>query len=133
MVKGKYEQEFRDAMDVEIKSIMDHGTFEEVYCPEGVTPITCRWVYDFKRNEFGKVIKFKARLVVQGYKQQFGIDYEKTFSSTAQIRSFRIMVALSVLYDLPVYQYDIKNAFLNSKMDKEVFVHWPPRLREPDS
>ena len=126
MVKGKYEQEFRDAMDVEIKSIMDHGTFEEVYCPEGVTPITCRWVYDFKRNELGKVIKFKARLVVQGYKQQFGVDYEKTFSSTAQIRSFRIMVALSVLYDLPVYQYDIKNAFLNSKMDKEVFVHWPP-------
>ena len=126
MVKGKYEKEFREAMDVEIKSIMDHGTFEEVYCPEGVVPITCRWVYDFKRNEFGKVIKFKARLVVQGYKQQFGIDYEKTFSSTAQIRSFRIMVALSVLYDLPVYQYDIKNAFLNSKMDKEVFVHWPP-------
>ena len=85
MVKGKYEAEFREAMDVEIKSIMDHDTFEEVYCPEGVTPITCRWVYDFKRNELGKVIKFKARLVVQGYKQQFGVDYEKTFSSTAQI------------------------------------------------
>ena len=83
-------------------------------------------MYDFKRNELGKVIKFKARLVVQGYKQQYGVDYEKTFSSTAQIRSFRIMVALSVLLDLPVHQYDIKNAFLNSKMDKEVFVHWPP-------
>ena len=46
MRKGKYEQEFCKAMDVEINSIMDHGTFEEVYCPEGVTPITCRWVYD---------------------------------------------------------------------------------------
>ena len=45
MRKGKYEQEFCKAMDVEINSIMDHGTFEEVYCPEGVTPITCRWVY----------------------------------------------------------------------------------------
>jgi hypothetical protein len=113
-------------MNTEIDSIVEHGTFEEVYCPKGVTPITCRWVYDYKRNEKGKVIKFKARLVVQGYKQQYGIDYEKTFSSTAQIRSFRIMVSLAVLYDYDIYQYDIKNAFLNSKMDKDVYMHWPP-------
>jgi hypothetical protein len=126
MRKGKYEKEFMSAMDAEIDSIMEHGTFEEVYCPEGVVPITCRWVYDFKRNEHGKVIKFKARLVVQGYKQQFGVDYEKTFSSTAQIRSFRIMVSLAVLFDYQIHQYDIKNAFLNSKMDKEVYMHWPP-------
>ena len=126
MRTGIYEQEFREAMDVEIKAIMEHGTFEEVYCPEGVTPITCRWVYDFKRNEQGKVIKFKARLVVQGYKQQFGVDYEKTFSSTAQIRSFRIMCSLAALFGYPIYQYDIKNAFLNSKMDKEVYMQWPP-------
>ena len=126
MLKGKYEEEFRDAEVSELGSIEKHGTFEEVSRPDGVTPITCRWVYDYKRNKQGKVIRFKARLVVQGYKQQEGIDFDKTFSSTAQIRSFRIMVALSIIYDLPIHQYDVSNAFLNSKMDRDVYMEWPP-------
>jgi hypothetical protein len=48
MMKSSYQEEFREAMDTEIKSIMEHGTFEETYCSEGVAPITCRWVYDYK-------------------------------------------------------------------------------------
>jgi hypothetical protein len=94
MLKTKYEAEFKEAELSELDSIDKHGTFEEVELPKGAVPITCRWVYDFKRNKEGKCIRFKARLVVQGYKQQEGIDFDKTFSSTAQIRSFRTMVAL---------------------------------------
>ena len=130
MLKGNYEKEFKDAELSELESIRKHGTFEEVDRPRGATPITCRWVYDYKRNKEGKVTRFKARLVVQGYKQQEGIDFDKTFSSTAQIRSFRIMVSLSVIFDLPIHQYDVSNAFLNSKMDREVFMEWPPGYEE---
>ena len=126
MLKTNYEAEFREAELSELDSIDKHGTFEEVELPKGAVPITCRWVYDFKRNKEGKCIRFKARLVVQGYKQQEGIDFDKTFSSTAQIRSFRTMVALSIIYDKPIWQYDVSNAFLNSKMDRDVYMQWPP-------
>ena len=126
MLKSKYESEFKKAELSELESIEKHGTFEEVNLPEGAVPITCRWVYDFKRDEKGKVIRFKARLVVQGYKQQEGIDFDKTFSSTAQIRSFRTMVAVSIIFDKPIWQYDVSNAFLNSKMDRDVYMLWPP-------
>ena len=48
MMKSPNLEELREAMDTEIKSIMEHGTFEETYCSEGVASIACRWVYDYK-------------------------------------------------------------------------------------
>lgn len=91
--------------------------------PENRTPITCRWVYDLKRNSKGEIILFKARLVVHGYKQLEGIDFNKTFSSTVQVRTFRVLMALAVLRGLKVTHYDISNAFA---LEEEIYMEWPP-------
>ena len=80
-------------------------------CPPGRTPITCPWVYDMKRNDANEIYKFKARLVVQGFKQEEGVDFQKTFSSVSQMRIFRLLCSLTVKYDLRIAQYDIGNAF----------------------
>jgi len=126
MLKDTHADEYIQAELVELAGIHKHGTFKSVVAPPGVTPITCRWVYDIKRNKDGSIEKFKARLVVHGYKQVAGIDFNKTFSSTTQIRTFRLILALATELDLDITQYDVSNAFLNGFLEEPVFMEYPP-------
>ena len=126
MLKDAHADEYIQAELVELAGIHKHGTFKSVVAPPGVTPITCRWVYDIKRNKDGSIEKFKARLVVHGYKQVAGIDFNKTFSSTTQIRTFRFILALATELDLDITQYDVSNAFLNGFLEEPVFMEYPP-------
>jgi hypothetical protein len=110
----------------ELTGILKHGTWEVVIRPKDRTPITCRWCYDIKRNNKNEIILYKARLVVHGYKQVEGVDFNKTFSSTAQMRTFRTIVMLAEAFDLDLTQYDISNAFLNGELEEEIYMEYPP-------
>ena len=110
----------------ELKGLHNHGTFVETYCPPGRTPITCRWAYDLKRDKNGKIVLYKARLVVHGFKQVAGIDFNKTFSSTAQLRTFRFVVSIAVSKGYSMSQYDISQAFLNGTLEEELYMNFPP-------
>jgi hypothetical protein len=124
--KHRHWDDFKKAEIKELEGIAAHGTFKEVICPPDRTPITCRWVYDIKRKKNGEIDRFKARLVVQGFKQREGIDFQKTFSSTTQIRTFRVFVATAIQHDWEITAYDISNAYLNAPMDTELYMKWPP-------
>ena len=126
MLKGKRVKEFVEAEERELLGIIKHGTWEIVVRPKGRTPITCRWVYDIKRDSNNEITLFKARLVVHGFKQVEGVDFTKTFSSTAQMRSFRTIVMLAVAFNLDLNQYDISNAFLNGDLEEEIYMEYPP-------
>ncbi|GKG18956.1 retrotransposon protein, putative, ty1-copia subclass, partial [Tanacetum coccineum] len=73
----------------------------------------------------GVVHIYKARLVAKGYTQTSGIDYEKTFSPIADIRAIRILIAIAVFYDYEIWQMDVKTAFLNGYLSKEVYMEQP--------
>ncbi|GJR78054.1 retrotransposon protein, putative, ty1-copia subclass [Tanacetum coccineum] len=73
----------------------------------------------------GKVHTYKARLVAKGYTQTHGIDYEKTFSPVAKIKSIRIMLAIVAFHDYEIWQMDVKTAFLNGKLTEDVFMAQP--------
>ena len=68
--------------------------------------------------------KYKARLVAKGYSQQYGLDYDETFSPVARFESLRTMLALAVQDGLHVNQMDVTIAFLNGKL-KEVYMDQP--------
>ncbi|GKE43362.1 retrovirus-related pol polyprotein from transposon TNT 1-94 [Tanacetum coccineum] len=72
-------------------------------------------------DENGIVIKNKARLVAQGYNQQEGIDYKETFSPVARLEAIKIFLAYVAYMGFMVYQMDVKSAFLNGKISKEVY------------
>nr|KYP44420.1 hypothetical protein KK1_034054 [Cajanus cajan] len=68
------------AMQAEHNALLHNGTWSLVPFPPNRTPIGCKWVFRVKENPDGTIHKYKARLVAKGFHQQFGYDYNETFS-----------------------------------------------------
>ncbi|GJS17863.1 retrotransposon protein, putative, ty1-copia subclass [Tanacetum coccineum] len=69
--------------------------------------------------------EIQSMLVVKGYTQTYGIDYEETFSPVAKIKSTRIMFSIVVFHDYEIWKMDVKTAFLNKKLIEDVFMAQP--------
>ena len=77
------------------------------------------------------VVRNKARLVAQGFCQKEGIDYEETFAPVALLEAIRILLAFVASKGFKLYQMDVKSAFLNGYIEKEVYVRQPPSFENP--
>ena len=84
------------AMEKEMKSLDDNDTWELAELPEGHTAVGSKWVYKIKTKADGSIERYKARLVAQGFTQEYGVDYNETFSPVVKMESFRGLVALQV-------------------------------------
>nr|GEU70756.1 copia protein [Tanacetum cinerariifolium] len=91
-----------------------------------MTIIGTKWVFRNKLDENGIVSQNKARLVIQGYNQQEGIDYDETYAPVARLKSIRILLAYACVLDFKLFQMDVKSAFLNGFINEEVYVAQPP-------
>ena len=92
----------------------------------GCHPISLKWVYKVKRDELGAIVKYKARLIAQGFVQREGIDFEEVFALVARMESIRLLLALAAAKDWRVHHLDVKSAFLNGELAETVFVRQPP-------
>ncbi|GJY33322.1 retrovirus-related pol polyprotein from transposon TNT 1-94 [Tanacetum coccineum] len=77
------------------------------------------------QDEDQTVIRNKARLVAKGYAQEEGIDFEESFTLVARLKAVRIFVAYAAYKSFPIYQMDVKTAFLNGPLKEEVYVAQP--------
>ena len=87
-----------------------------------------KWVFKVKRDVNGAIARFKASWVVQGYLQQFGIDFDQTFAALVKLMAFRVLFAIAAYYDLDIDQMDVKMAFVYGVIDKLVYVQIPKSL-----
>ena len=78
------------------------------------------WIYTVKMDLKGVIIRYKARLVVQGFFQIFGVDYSDTYSPVAKFVSIRIILALSVQLGLIIHTMDVDTAFLNANLEENI-------------
>ncbi|GJR77975.1 putative ribonuclease H-like domain-containing protein [Tanacetum coccineum] len=99
--------------------------------PFGKKAIGTKWVFRNKRDERSIVVKNKARLVAQGFRQEEGIDYDEVFAPVARIEAIRLFLAFASFMGFPVYQMDVKSAFLYGTIGEEVYVHQPPGFVDP--
>ena len=93
-----------------------------VDAPQGVKPIGCKWVFKQKTDMDDKVQTYKARLVVKGYRQRHGVDYDETFSPIAMIKSIRIMIAIDAYFDYEIWEMDVKTTFFNKNLLEDVYM-----------
>ena len=95
-------------------------------CHLSQSVVGCRWVYKIKTKADRSVERYKARLVAKGFIQEYGIDYEKTFTLVACLTFVRCLIAVTAVCCWPLYQMDVKNAFLNGDLHEEVYMQPPP-------
>nr|GEW76436.1 retrotransposon protein, putative, unclassified [Tanacetum cinerariifolium] len=100
--------------------------------PFGETVIRLKWLWKNKKDEDETVIRNKARLVAKGYVQEEGIDFEESFAPVARLEAVWIFVAYAAHKSFPIYQMDVKMAFLNGPLNEEVYVAQPDGFVNPD-
>ncbi|GJT62697.1 putative reverse transcriptase domain-containing protein [Tanacetum coccineum] len=91
-----------------------------------------KWVYRNKKDERGIVVRNKAGLVAQGYKQEEGIDYDEVFAPVARVEAIMLFLAFASFINFPVYQMDVKSVFLYGTIEEEVYVCQPPGFVDPE-
>ncbi|GJY79908.1 retrovirus-related pol polyprotein from transposon TNT 1-94 [Tanacetum coccineum] len=86
-----------------------------------------------KTDEFGRVLKNKARLVAQGFRQEEGIDFGESFALVARIEAIHIFIANAAHKNMKIYQMEVKTAFLNGELKEEVYVSQPEGFVNQDN
>nr|GEY11449.1 retrovirus-related Pol polyprotein from transposon TNT 1-94 [Tanacetum cinerariifolium] len=113
------------AMQEELNQFVSNDVWELVPLPKNMTIIGTKWVYINKLDENGVVSRNKTRLVVQGYNQQEGIDYDETFALVARLESIKILLAYACAFDFKFLQMDVKSASPNGFINEKVYVAQP--------
>ncbi|GJX63304.1 retrovirus-related pol polyprotein from transposon TNT 1-94 [Tanacetum coccineum] len=108
------------------------NNLELVDKPFGKNVIKLKWIWKNKKDEDQTIIRNKARLVAKGYAQEEGIDFEESFAPVARLEAIRIFVAYAAHNSFPIYQMDVKMAFLNGPFKEEVYVAQPDGFVDPD-
>ncbi|GJW45701.1 retrovirus-related pol polyprotein from transposon TNT 1-94 [Tanacetum coccineum] len=134
--------EFADEFVQEDVADFDGNTFhnalqtpefdELVKCLVGRNIIKVKWIWKNKTDAENTVIRNKSRLVAKGYGQEEGIDFEESFTPVARLEAVKIFVAYAAHKNFPIFQMDVKIAFLNSPLKEEVFVQQPDGFVDPD-
>ncbi|KAH9688523.1 Integrase catalytic domain-containing protein [Citrus sinensis] len=98
----------------------------EITLPKENKAIGCKWVY-VKKERFSRKneIRYKARLVANGYAQKEGIYYNEVFSPVVKHSSIRILLAIVAQFDLELVQLDVKTVFLHGDLEEEIYMTQP--------
>jgi Reverse transcriptase (RNA-dependent DNA polymerase) len=112
-------------MNDELKSLAEKDVYEVVPLPIGIKALPSKWVYKIKRDEFGKIERYKSRYVAKGYLQRLG-EEESVHAPTSSNVVLRILLAMAAQEDLDIDQLDVKTAFLNGDHDEDIYTKPPP-------
>jgi hypothetical protein len=127
-----YGHYFLQAANIEYKGLWDKGTFESTPMNDiSLFILPLIWVFTYKVDEDGYLVKFKARLVVRGDLQV--AQTKDTYAATLAARVFRALMAIAAYFDLDIHQFDAINAFCNAELDDLVYVRYPDGFQVPGS
>jgi reverse transcriptase-like protein len=129
------------AITAELRSLVDMNTFQVIKGVAGKRKIiTSRWVLRKKFRANGSIQRHKARLVIRGFEQTYGVDYFATFASVIRYTTLRILLAKAAADDLEIEHVDVNTAFLNPILEEEVYMEIPqffelvfPELKNKDA
>ncbi|CAI7870466.1 unnamed protein product [Closterium sp. NIES-53] len=117
-------EEWKKAMESELKSIEENDTWELVELPEGRKAITSKWLFKIKSDADGKIERYKSRLVAL-YQQKEKVDYKELFDPVVKPTTLRTLLAGAAIKGWVVKQMDVTTAFPNGVLEEEIFMAQP--------
>ena len=135
-MSGPDAEHWQAAIQDEIASLKSCAVWKVIVASAiapGAKAIPTKWVFKIKGDGHGHIARFKARLVVCGYRQKFGRDYDLTFAPVAHAASIRLVLSLAVTHNLVLRQYDVKTAFLYGILPErhKVYLRPPTGVKVP--
>ncbi|CAI7882531.1 unnamed protein product [Closterium sp. NIES-53] len=118
-------EEWKKAMESELKSIEENGTWELVELSEGRRAITSKWLFKIKSDADGKIERYKSRLMAKGYQQKEKVDYKEFFAPVVKPTTLRTLLAGAAIKGWVVKQMDVTTAFLNGALEEDIFMAQP--------
>jgi hypothetical protein len=109
----------------EIIALEQNQSWELLPKPRDVKPISFKWVYKIICHTNGSIERHKARLVAQGFFQEYRLDYDETFSLVAKLTTVRVLLVFAASKGWPLWQIDVKSAFLHGELDREIYICQP--------
>jgi hypothetical protein len=130
--KSEHWSYWKEAIESELRSLEKHKTW--ISAPKVVSDgnargnvVGSKWVFDLKLDKYGNILRYKARLVAQGFSQVEGVDYKETFAPVANRTTLRLVMSLAATMDLELQQMDVCTAFLNASLSEseQMFMKLP--------
>nr|GEV11550.1 retrotransposon protein, putative, unclassified [Tanacetum cinerariifolium] len=122
-----------DSMQEELLQFKRLNVWVLVPATDNISPLTLKWLFKNKHEEEQTVTRNKSRLVVRGYRQEEGIDFEESFAPVARMEAIRIFLAYALHKSFSVFQMDVKTVFLHSSLQEDVYVCQPEgQFRDSD-
>ncbi|KAL2235502.1 UNVERIFIED_CONTAM: Retrovirus-related Pol polyprotein from transposon TNT 1-94, partial [Sesamum indicum] len=135
MEEGRHRNDWKScktAIQDELDSLNKREVFGPIIpTPKDVKPVGYKWVFIRKRNERNKVVRYKARLVAQGFTQKLEIDYTETYSPVVDATILRFLISLSVIEQLQMQLMDVVTAYLYGLLDTDIYMRIPEGLKIP--
>jgi hypothetical protein len=119
------------AIEAELSAMARLGVWEVVDIPKNPNLLSTVWILRKKYNKKGDLSKFKARLCTAGNFKLEGENYAETYAPTGCPMALQLLLAMGLLHGLDIHQMDIKNAFLNGRLDKTIYLRAPASLTIP--
>ena len=124
-----HKEEWRRVMQEEMQSLHENNTYELVDLPKGRRALKNKWVYRIKTEGSKSKPRYKAQLVLKGFGQERGIDFEEIFSPVVKMSSIRVILGLAVVQDLEIEQLDVKMTFLHGDLEEEIYMEQPEEFK----
>nr|GEZ13990.1 retrovirus-related Pol polyprotein from transposon TNT 1-94 [Tanacetum cinerariifolium] len=114
-----------ESMQEELLQFKRMDVWVLVPIPDNISPLTLKWIFKNKHDEEQTVIRNKSRLVVRGYRQEKGLDFEESFAPVARMEAIRIFLAYAPHKSFTMFQMDVKTAFRHGSLKEDVYVCQP--------
>ena len=108
-----HKEKWYNVMQEEMDSLHENYTYELIEALEGKKALRNKWVYKLKTGEDGSTPRYKARIVVTGFQQKKGVDFDEIFALVVKMTSIRIFLSMAVSMNLDIDQLDVITTFLN--------------------
>ena len=112
-------------MQDEMDSLHESHTYEVMKLSKGKRALRNKWVFKLKPGVTGNPPRYKALIVVKGFQQKQGVDFNEIFAPVVKMTSIRMVLSIATSMDLEVEQLDVKMAFLHGDLEEDIYMQQP--------